>query len=44
MLIIIMMIISKVLILKKSPVLYKEHDGGLGNWLMYMYKNETKQK
>ena len=37
----IIIIISKTQIVKKPSVLYKEHDGRWGNWLMDMYKNQT---
>ena len=37
-------IISNVQILKKSSVLYKEHDGRWGSWLMHLYKNKAKIK
>ena len=42
--VIIIMIVSKAQILKKSSALYKEYDGRQECWLMYMYKNQTKQK
>ena len=41
---IIMMIISEAQILKMPWAFYKEHDGRLGSWLMYIYKTQTKQK
>ena len=41
---IMIMIISKTQIVKKPSALYKEHDGRWGSGLIYMYKNQIKQK